>query len=522
MADMKDEAFKAGRAIDYEDKDIGPQWAKVAKDCGVQKPSAVMLASYDAAALLALGVARPLANAWGQLFAPVAAAKTTALKEKHRATIDTAILLAEHIKGGTLWVTQELLERATRPTSGLSSPCLFLRDGGGVYEAESVQWIEWLRKGVPLGDGMDIDGKFRKPVRIGEEKAPEKFMRDPFGSGPLTMPGLMSVCGASLEGVDGDAVSFLVLVHQHEQLTPAEQRKACALAKGGLDGLLKEYPLAKRKWDGGARPEPMVGREQSRNPPVAGGGDAPIVGRAPLAPPPAGTAPLVVVLGTAAKGWSSIRAALSQLAGAGYIRLWSDNDIRPGEDRRIATQRAYAAAAMFVALLNADTVALLSDTLQALLGSGRPILPVLTGACLVELTPVGHLSVLFRDRPYSGDLDGVMLASAVRDMAASLRVAAPVPARLDINVVAAAIISSGLARSRGALLAGLPPDVVAGLPDANSPSDQVYQDIGALHGMGQILDGSRPLAKYLRSAAMLANQRREAQVFHDALRALGC
>ncbi len=215
------------------------------------------------------------------------APKPTALKEKHRATLDTAVLLAEMIKGGALWVTEELLERATRKNAGLSSPCLFLKDGGGVYEAESAQWIEWIRKGVPLGDGMDIDGKFRKPVRIGEERPAEKFTRDPFGSGPLTMPGTMSVCGASLEGVAGEAVSFLVLVCQHEQLSPAEQRKACALAKGGLAGLLAEYPLAKRKWDGGSRPEPTVGAEQIRNPPVAGGDVAVSVGRTP---PPAGTA----------------------------------------------------------------------------------------------------------------------------------------------------------------------------------------------------------------------------------------
>lgn len=215
------------------------------------------------------------------------APKPTALKEKHRGTLDTAVLLAEMIKGGALWVTEELLDRATRKNAGLSSPCLFLKDGGGVYEAESAQWIEWIRKGVPLGDGMDIDDKFRKPVRIGEERPAEKFTRDPFGSGPLTMPGMMSVCGASLEGVAGEAVSFLVLVCQHEQLSPAEQRKACVLAKGGLAGLLAEYPLAKRKWDGGSRPEPTVGAEQTRNPPVAGGDVAVSVGRTP---PPAGTA----------------------------------------------------------------------------------------------------------------------------------------------------------------------------------------------------------------------------------------
>ena len=209
------------------------------------------------------------------------APKPATLKEKHRATLDTAILLAEMLKGGALWVTEELLDRATRRNAGLSSPCLFLKDGGGVYEAESAQWIEWIRKGVPLGDGMDIDGKFRKPVRIGEERPAEKFTRDPFGSGPLTMPGMMSVCGASLEGVAEDAVSFLVLVCQHEQLSPAEQRKACALAKGGLAGLFAEYPLAKRKWDGGSRPEPTVGPEQSRNPPPAGGDVAVSVGRTP-------------------------------------------------------------------------------------------------------------------------------------------------------------------------------------------------------------------------------------------------
>ena len=45
--------------------------------------------------------------------------------------------------------------------------------------------------------------------------------------------------------------------------------------------------------------------------------------------------------------------------------------------------------------------------------------------------------------------------------------------------------------------------------------------IRALEQAGTLRDGSRPLAVYLRAAAALSGERREAQVFRDALRALG-
>jgi hypothetical protein len=90
---------------------------------------------------------------------------------------------------------------------------------------------------------------------------------------------------------------------------------------------------------------------------------------------------------------------------------------------------------------------------------------------------VGHLSVLFRDRPYSGDLDGVMLATAVRDMAASLRSVPPAPARLDLNTIHDALVSSGLTGSRGALLAGIPRAFVSSLPK-NMPDEWFKQFAG--------------------------------------------
>jgi hypothetical protein len=512
---VKDNAFEMGRNQGYTANEIRAQWGKIKADCGAE-PTPAMLAAYDADALLAIGVARPLAKAWGGLFVPSGTPKGRKFKPE-KARSYTAPEIVGFIVADPK--AEGLRAEYMRRTGG--APAL-LYVNGKLAEAETADRIQRLFERDPVAPFVVIDGAEVTPVGYPEPDA-KQDAEDPYQRGvALGQPGdISSRLGVSLAAIPHDTMQAIACAVENDlaDASVRDLQRDAEAAKGKSPAeYLADKPLARRAWPTWKKPSLMLARAP-RNPPVAGGDVAVSVGRTP---PPAGPAPLVVVLGTAAKGWPSIRSALSQLVGAGYIRLWSDNDIQPGEDRRVATQRAYAAATMFVALLNGDTAMPLRDTLQALLGSGRPILPVLTGACLVDLTPVGHLSVLFRDRPYSGDLDGVMLASAVRDMAASLRSVPPAPARLDLITIHDALVSSGLTGSRGALLAGIPRAFVSSLPK-NMPDDssQALVDLGALEQAGTIRDGSRPLVTYLRAAVALAEPRREAQVFRDALRGLG-
>lgn len=511
---MKDNAFEMGRNQGYTANEIRAQWGKIKADAGAE-PTPAMLAAYDADALLAIGVARPLAKAWGGLFVPSGTPKGRKFKAEKARSYTAAEIVGFIVADPK---AEGLRAEYMRRTGGVDA---LLYVNGKLAEAETADRIQRLFERDPVAPFVVIDGVEVTPVSYPEPDA-KQDAEDPYQRGvALGQPGNISArLGVSLAAIPHDTMQAIACAVENDlaDASVRDLQRDAEAAKGKSPAeYLADKPLARRAWSTWPKPTLMLARTP-RNPPVAGGDVAVSVGRTP---PLAGAAPLVVVLGTAAKGWSSIRSALSQLVGAGYIRLWSDNDIQPGEDRRIATQRAYAAAAMFVALLNGDTAMPLRDTLQALLGSGRPVLPVLTGACLVDLTPVGHLSVLFRDRPYSGDLDGVMLATAVRDMAASLRTAPPASAGLDLNEIHAALVSSGLTGSRDALLAGIPRAFVSSLTTVPSAAAQALIDLGALQSAGMLRDGSRPLVTYLRAAASLAGPRREAQVFRDALRALG-
>ena len=94
-------------------------------------------------------------------------------------------------------------------------------------------------------------------------------------------------------------------------------------------------------------------------------------------------------------------------------------------------------------------------------------------------------------------------------------------ARLDLNTIHRALVDSGLTGSRSALLAGIPRAFASSLTIVPNENAQALVDLGALQNAGTLRDGSRPLVTYLRAAVALAEPRREAQVFRDALRALG-
>jgi hypothetical protein len=87
----------------------------------------------------------------------------------------------------------------------------------------------------------------------------------------------------------------------------------------------------------------------------------------------------------------------------------------------------------------------------------------------------------------------------------------------EILELRGAVISARLARRRDALLAHLPPEFTDSLPVAGIPGDQILMDLVALHAAGELIDGSLPLAIWLKNAAQLCGGQQEEKVFTEAL-----
>jgi hypothetical protein len=92
----------------------------------------------------------------------------------------------------------------------------------------------------------------------------------------------------------------------------------------------------------------------------------------------------------------------------------------------------------------------------------------------------------------------------------------------DLLRLHAATISAGLASSSGrsALLANLPPDFVAGLTQAGSPSEQILCDLNALNTAEVLKNGSEPMQVWLANALALTGSRAAGAVFGAALASL--
>lgn len=490
---------------------------------------------------LPLGVRKALACLWpeppatgGEVSSPPTDEK---LKLKHVKTTDTAPLLKAYLKGSPPdWITAELLSRSTRKGQRAPSPCLFLKDGGGVYEAESIQWIEWIRAGAPLGDGMEIDGKFRRPVLIGAEKPEQTFPRDPFpskgarGAQALTMPGFMSACGASLEVEPGkpvapEVISFLVLVREREDPSVREQVDACARARtGGLPALITAHPLAKRAWDGGDRPDPTVSAEPEPEPaagPFVEPTATPTAPRGGEVVRPDGWIPTLCFLGTRddKPAWESLLKHLLPYVQAGVFNLTSDDDVPPGGEyaRDVAANMARSDAVFCVATV--DTIGSKATRSRVKKFNG-PKVPVMLGhfsgldLVLPGLTPM----------PASGEpaLSTADRARVVADIAAFAQKLPPrrkpAPWGPDtLEKIHAAIVSAGLDRSK--LVAGLEPRVAGKIRRAPGADAQVWIDLTTLEEE-QANRFGYPLRTYVEAAAHLAKGRPEWTTLDDALAVL--
>lgn len=456
------------------------------------------------------------------------APKPTTLKEKRRETLGTDVLLVEHLKGSApAWITAELVERSK------GQGCLFTKDGGGIYEIESIQWIEWLRAGAPMAEGREIEGKFRRPVRIGQEKPLATFPRDPFpsnarGAAPLKMPGFVSGCGASFEsadkpgtlGVTSEALSFLILVSTLEVPSVREQREACETAKKGIEELRAAFPLAKQAWDEGRRPESTVPAVPFADPPATTtaprGGD---VAR------PSGWTPTLCFLGARGDNrelWGRLKGHLSAAQDAGLFRMVSDDDVPPGGEAKKLIA-GYTAASD--AVLHLATVASISREQRAVtLAFDGPKVPVILGHfAAIDLLFPDLNPIPANGKTIEGDKAMAAAAREIVAFAASLRPRATLPARPTwtsetLRAVHAAIVNRGL--DRDTLLAGISTSLCASIPRMSKPSDQIMRDLMMLKDV-HMSDGSTPLREYIANAAHLARGQREEVVLREAMAALG-
>lgn len=87
----------------------------------------------------------------------------------------------------------------------------------------------------------------------------------------------------------------------------------------------------------------------------------------------------------------------------------------------------------------------------------------------------------------------------------------------EILRLQAAIVSAHLSGSRPALLAHISAEFAATLPAAPFPGEQVIMDLAALNAAGELVDGSVPLAIWLKNAVPLCGGRQEELIFAQAL-----
>lgn len=90
----------------------------------------------------------------------------------------------------------------------------------------------------------------------------------------------------------------------------------------------------------------------------------------------------------------------------------------------------------------------------------------------------------------------------------------------QIQQLLKAAIATGLVSQQDTLLSGLPNSFTATLSAAESPSARLLQTLHTLNGIPTLVDGTVPLATWLRAAVALTESRIEQRLFHDALDAL--
>lgn len=274
---MKDNAFEMGRNQGYTANEIRAQWGKIKADAGAE-PTPAMLAAYDADALLAIGVARPLAKAWGGLFVPSGTPKGRKFKPEKARTYTAAEIVGFIVADPT---AEGLRAEYMRRTGG--APAL-LYVNGKLAEAETADRIQRLFERDPVAPFVVIDGAEVTPVGYPEPDA-KQDAEDPYQRGAaLGQPGDISArLGVSLAAIPHDTMQAIACAVENDlaDASVRDLQRDAEAAKGKSPAeYLADKPLARRAWPTWKKPSLMLARAP-RNPPPAGGDVAVSVGRTP-------------------------------------------------------------------------------------------------------------------------------------------------------------------------------------------------------------------------------------------------
>lgn len=263
---MKDNAFEIGRNQGYDAKALTAQWGRIKADCGAE-PTPAMLAAYDTESLLAIGVVRPLAKAWGGLFVPNGAPRGRKFKadnpRRYTAADLVTFIVADPKQDG-------LRAEYMRRTGGAAA--LFYVDGK-IAEAESADRIQRLFDRDPVAPFVTIGGKRVEPTGYPEDAA-KTDREDPYQRGAaLGQPGDVSArLGVSLDGIEHETRQAIACAAAFD-LSDASRRDLqadAAMAKGKTAAeYLGAHPIASLKWEAWPKPALILTRETPRNPTAA-------------------------------------------------------------------------------------------------------------------------------------------------------------------------------------------------------------------------------------------------------------
>lgn len=391
---MKQKAFEIAQRKGYHEDAAKIAWEKVKENCGAE-PTAAMLADYDRAAYLAIGVPRPLAVAWGEAF-----------------TKDAAPVKGRKFKVGRTYTAAEYaaLYEVDPENLPLCDAIYAATDGkpwvvhtDKFHVAESARFIAWHMDEEIAPPTVDVDGVPVAPVMPGEErqKAAKEHYADPFDPvGYLDVNRGSKRTGASFAGYSDEALSAMRFLFERDLRTEGNLslRGLATECRGKTPAeILAASPTTLAAWNKMPPANRPAAKRAKRNP------DPPVPFGEPAAPmatrdgleiaagaPSAGTVPTVHVLtGGAKKARAATEELKKHLATAvrnGALRVTDDYAMPAGGFvSEIVAGRA-AEATVLIAMVCSDSLAD-DEFCQTIASSGRTVVPVIVEPCMWEWNP---------------------------------------------------------------------------------------------------------------------------------------
>lgn len=220
--------------------------------------------------------------------------------------------------------------------------------------------------------------------------------------------------------------------------------------------------------------------------------------------------------------WRKLETQLAVAVRAGQVRITTRNSIISGYVQEQLNEMWHKADGMIV-LVSAETFSAANRAAYdaAVHAFNGPIAPVLLRACLWRAVDgLKHLAPIPNTgKPIAVTGEWTEAAEDILAFAGGLRPRAHVHPTWGpdmLRAVHAAMISARLGRR--SLLAGLPANLVLGLPGASNTSEQLLLDLNTIPK--SLPDGSNPLREYIANAAQLSRGQHQETVFRNAMSAL--